>query len=80
LTRVKRSEIDKLFNKPPTLEADTSLYNIEDCYKLSEVQSKYNISEKGLYDLIKRNKIPKIKKGWFVYVPKSEIHKHLGED
>jgi excisionase family DNA binding protein len=64
ITRVKRSEIDKQFD-------------IADCYNLTEVQSKYGISETALQNLIKRNSIPKIKKGWFAYVPKTVIDKLL---
>ena len=52
-------------------------FNIYDCYNLSEVQSKYGISETALQNLIKRNSIPKIKKGWFAYVPKVVIDKLL---
>jgi excisionase family DNA binding protein len=83
ITRVKRSELDKLFeqskqeapqfgNKHQTVQ-----YNISDCYNLTEVLSNYGISEKALHDLIKRNNIPKIKKGRFAYVPKVVIDKIL---
>jgi len=82
-TRVKRSEIDKLFDQPqivtpqPESKFESVQYNISDCYKLTEVQSKYGISETALKLLIKRYRIPKIKKGWFAYVPKTEIEKYL---
>ncbi len=76
MTRVKRSEIDKLFNHEPGLkENETTQYDITDCYTLTEVQNKYGISEKALHDIIKRNNIPKIKKGWYAYVPKQAIDK-----
>jgi len=52
-------------------------FKIADCYNLTEVQSKYGISESTLQNLIKRNNIPKIKKGWFAYVPKTIIDKLL---
>lgn len=74
LTRVKRSEIDKLFQ--PKVEAEPVepiKYGIEDCYNLTEVQNKFGVSEKALYEIIKRNNIPKIKKGWYAYVPKQVI-------
>lgn len=48
-------------------------FDITECYALPEIQTKYNISEKALYDLITRNNLPKIKKGWFTYVPKMFI-------
>ena len=47
--------------------------DISECYNLAEVQNKYGISEKALHDIIKRNNIPKIKKGWYSYVPKTFI-------
>lgn len=79
ITRVKRSDIDKLFEQPQPLtpQPEQIQFDISDCYNLSEVQSKYGISETALQNLIKRNSIPKIKKGWFAYVPKTVIDKLL---
>ena len=57
MTRVRRSDIDHLFEesaKRPEIEIKrTSTYKIEDCYTLTEVQKKYSISEKTLYEVIK---------------------------
>lgn len=78
-TIVKRSDLDKLFKEPtnrtpqPEKQPEQKQFDIEDCYNLTEVQSKYGISETALQNLIKRNSIPKIKKGWFAYVPKTVI-------
>lgn len=79
ITRVKRSEIDKLFEQPQpvTPQPEQKHFDISDCYNLTEVQDKYGISETALQNLIKRNSIPKIKKGWFAYVPKTVIDKLL---
>lgn len=44
---------------------------------MGEIQLKYNISEKALYDLIKRNNIQKTQRGKFVYVPKSKVDQLL---
>ena len=79
ITRVKRSDIDKLFEQPQpvTPQPEQIQFDISDCYNLTEVQSKYGISETALQNLIKRNDIPKIKKGWFAYVPKTVIDKLL---
>lgn len=80
MTRVKRSEIDKLFQNnshPQTKEAEPIQYDIKDCYALTEVQDKYGISESTIQQLIKRNSIPKIKKGWYAYVPKQIIDELL---
>ncbi len=75
ITRVKRSEIDKLFEqtKQDNSEPEQIQYAISDCYTLTEVQQKYNISESAVQQIIKRNNIPKIKKGWYAYVPKTII-------
>lgn len=84
-TLIRRSELEQLINEPPQPELipaaqiqeletwKTSQLDIAECYTLSEVQSKYGISEKALSEVIKRNKIPKLKKGWFAYVPKTII-------
>lgn len=79
ITRVKRSEIDKLFEQPQPVipQPEQKQFDIADCYNLTEIQDKYGISETALQNLIKRNSIPKIKKGWFAYVPKTVIDKLL---
>jgi excisionase family DNA binding protein len=79
ITRVKRSDIDKLFEQPQlvTPQPEQKQFDISDCYNLTEVKSKHGISETALQNLIKRNSIPKIKKGWFAYVPKTIIDKLL---
>jgi excisionase family DNA binding protein len=84
-TLIKRSEIDKLFIQYPiSTDPSPAAKNNEifefvesDWYNLAEVQDKYGISLGGLNVLIKRNNIPKIRKGWFAYVPKIIIDKIL---
>ena len=76
MTRVKRSEIDKLFqgnSNPRKKEAEPIQHEIKDCYTLTEVLDKYKVSESTVQQLIKRNSIPKIKKGRYAYVPKQII-------
>jgi excisionase family DNA binding protein len=79
ITRVKRSEIDKLFEQPKTStpQMEQKQFDISDCYTKQQVRSKYNISESGLRGLIVKHEIPKIKKGWFAYIPKTIIDKLL---
>lgn len=81
--RITRSDIDAVF-KPVLIipesaktSKDKEPFNIENFYSITEVQEKFDISEKALYDLIKRNNIDKIKSGKFVLVSKLEIEKHL---
>ncbi len=83
-TIIRRSDLEQLIFKQPQSETPQPekqpaqmQYEISECYTLTEVQNKYGISEKGLYDLIKRESIPKIKKGWYAYVPKPIIDKFL---
>ena len=92
-TIIKRSDLDKLFKEPTNRTQPEGIpetqkqelnnwvqaggFDIAECYNLTEVQSKYGISETALQNLIKRYEIPKIKKGWFAYVPKSVIDKIL---
>lgn len=77
ITRVKRSEIDKLFEQPQPVapQPEQKQFDISDCYTTEQVRSKYNISESGLRLLIIRYNIPKFRKGWYAYVPKTEIDK-----
>ena len=78
-TLIKRSDIDKLFEQPQPVNREQETqpeqvqYEISDCYTITEVQTKFSISETALQAVIKRNNIPKLKKGWFAYVPKTII-------
>lgn len=75
-TLVRRVDIDRLFELPKPAhitEVQPMQYEITDCYNIGEIQTKFGISEKALYDLIKRNSIPKQKQGKFTYVPKTLI-------
>ncbi len=83
-TIIRRSDLELvLFNQPrsvppqPIKQPEQIQFDISECYNLTEIQSKYGISEKALHELIKRNNIPKIKNGWFAYVPKMAIDKLL---
>ena len=83
-TIIRRSDLEQLlFEQPRTVapqpekQPEQKQYDISECYNLTEIQDKYSISETTLQNLIKRHEIPKIKKGWFAYVPKTEIDKLL---
>ena len=83
-TIIRRSDLEQLlFEQPRTVapqpekQPEQKQFDISECYNLTEVQSKYGISETALQNLIKRYEIPKIKKGWFAYVPKTVIDKLL---
>ena len=89
-TIVRRCDLDKLFKEVPETETipeqqkqelsdwkQAGAFDITDCYTINEVLEKYSISETALQNLIKRESIPKIKMGWYAYVPKSIIDKYL---
>ena len=79
-TLILRAQIDMLF-EPVLSEVDLrsrpkqKKIKISEAYHMAEIQLKYNISEKALFGIIRRNNIPKLAKGWHVYVPKDEIDK-----
>ena len=75
MIRVKRSSIDVLIETPISTEPKPKEYDISECYNVGEMQQKYNVPSKTLYDIIKRNDIPKFQRGKYVYVPKELIDK-----
>lgn len=70
--------VPRLVYKVYKMEHYKTRLNTLACYTISEILEKYSISETALHNLIKRENIPRIKKGWYAYMPKTEIHKHLG--
>lgn len=68
LTKRNTIEKDGLSDKP---------FDMENSFSMSEAQQYYRISEKTLYDLIKRNNIRKQKSGKYVFVEKKELDKLL---
>ena len=75
LIRVKRSEIDKLFEaKEKVKPTQLKPLEVAECYTISEVQEKFKVSQSALQNIMKRNDIQKMQKGKFVYVPKVIIN------
>ena len=65
-TLIRRSDIDRLFELPTVvLKSMPAPVALADCYTMKEIHEKYGISEKALYDLIRRNEIPKQYSGPF---------------
>ena len=71
----QRTEI--IQNKKPELNNYNNAvpFEIEDCYTLTEIKNKFKISEGTVKQIIKRNNIPKMKKGKYAFVPKHFIDK-----
>ena len=83
LTRIKRTDIDKLFvtqpkktNVPQPIQ-ETKVFDVNEYFTIGEVISKYKVAEATLRRIIKRNDITKVRKGKFVYVSKELINKAL---
>jgi excisionase family DNA binding protein len=89
-TIVRRCDLEKIFNEVPEARPIpehqkqelnewklAGAFDIEDCYTINEVLEKFSISETALHSLIKRENIPKIKRGWYAYVPKLLIEGFL---
>jgi excisionase family DNA binding protein len=79
-TIIRRSDLEQLlFEKPrtstlqPESQHERKQFDISECYTTEQVRGKYNISESGLRGLIIKHNIPKFRKGWFAYVPKTVI-------
>lgn len=78
-TIIKRSDIDDFFENLNKKDEQNTKgideYEISECYTITEVQEKFNISQTALQNIIKRESIPKMQNGKFVYVPKELINK-----
>ncbi|HVW94345.1 MAG TPA: helix-turn-helix domain-containing protein [Mucilaginibacter sp.] len=68
-TVISRSDIDRLFELPDVPdERKPNSSNLSECCHMGEAQKIYNISEKALFDILKRNDVPKYQVGKFSYV------------
>ncbi|MCI1267904.1 MAG: helix-turn-helix domain-containing protein [Saprospiraceae bacterium] len=83
-TIIRRSDLERLLFKDSEVvipqsekQPEQVQFDISEYYNLTEIKAKYGIAEATIQHLIKRNNIPKIKKGWFAYVPKAVIDKLL---
>ena len=75
-TIISRTDIDKLFELPDIIDnLKPNSSNLSDCYHMGLAQEVFNISEKALSKIIKRNEIPKYQVGKFTYVLKSHLNR-----
>lgn len=76
-TVIHRQEIDRLFEikeyTKVSEEKNVARPKVKNSYCMAEAQKKFNISEAGLYHLIKRHGILKFKIGWYTYVAKKDL-------
>lgn len=83
-TLIRRCDINALFEKPQIgfevvlrPKEQTKQAEIKDCYTITAIQKKFNISNGALYNLIKRNNISKFSLGKFTYVAKKDIEAYI---
>lgn len=83
-TIIRRSDLERLLFKDSEVvipqsekQPEQVQFDISEYYNLTEIKVKYGIAEPTIQQLIKRFKIPKIKKGRYAYVPKNIIDKYL---
>lgn len=70
MTRIKRSDLDELLNPKKAPKPEPIQYDLSECYTITDIIEKYGISRGAVQEMVKRNDIPKINKGKFVYLPK----------
>ena len=80
---IPKPEIEELLKSasrtyiPDSVQTIKQNFNIQNYYYIGEVQNKYGVSEKGLYNLLLKHSIEKVTIGKHVYVLKSDIKKIL---
>jgi excisionase family DNA binding protein len=75
-TVISRADIDGLFDLPERPDENKpNSSNLSECCHMGEAQKIYNISEKALSEIIRRNQVPKYQVGWYTYVLKSHLEK-----
>ena len=81
LIRIHRSDLEIRFTRRITALSNKDkpvpkLYSLEpeDCFTVGEITERFGISEKTVYEMIRRHAIPMRQIGKFVYVPKIEIN------
>lgn len=72
-----KCNIEKVQESEKTDWGNPESYQRESTYNYNEIKEKYKISDKAIYDLIKRHDIPRMRKGWYTYVPKQIIDELL---
>lgn len=73
-TVISRNDIEGLFDLPDTPdERNPNSSNLSECCHVGEAQQLYNVSEKALYEIMKRHDIPKYQVGKYTYVLKSHL-------
>jgi predicted DNA-binding transcriptional regulator AlpA len=76
-TIILKRDIDQLFQTKTFIvipkKTTSKMPPIDNCYNMGELFTKFKLSESAIYNLIKRNNIPKFQVGKFAYVAKKSI-------
>ncbi|MGY3212534.1 helix-turn-helix domain-containing protein [Mucilaginibacter sp. HD30] len=73
-TLVARKDIDKLFELPQVVQLkELKPPPVSECYSMGEAQRIFRISDKALYEIIKRNNLFKFQEGSYTYVAKADL-------
>ena len=80
LLRIDRQKLESIFpirQEQKKEESQPMLFDLslENCYTISEVAEKYNLSIPTVSNHIRKHGIPMRHQGKSIYVPKTEIHK-----
>ena len=76
-TILRRSDVDSYFEFPDIIIPENQIPDLEDCYTVNEMQERFGISNGALYNLIRRESIPRFTKGNNTYVLKADIERIL---
>lgn len=71
LTRIRRKDIEYIFDKPTVNKPDT--LTTENCYSMNEIIEKYKVSRNTIYNYGTKFKVQKIRKNGLTYYSKSDI-------
>ncbi|WP_394749319.1 helix-turn-helix transcriptional regulator [Spongiimicrobium salis] len=72
MTRISRASIENVFTHSDMIQ--TEIPDLEDCYTIQDITNIYGISSSALYAILKRNDVPKFRKGKYSYVEKKRIN------
>jgi excisionase family DNA binding protein len=70
-TRIRRKDIEQLFDKPVNISPE--ILTINDCYLMKEIIDKYNISRNTIYSYGNKYKIKKLRQDGITYYSKTDI-------
>jgi excisionase family DNA binding protein len=82
-TIIRRIDIDALFTvQKPTIPKESpnqidTTPDFTNTYTIGEISKKFKLSDRGVYNLLNVNKVPKQKRGKYTHVPKTIIDELL---